>query len=241
MQRTLGGLVEIWHEPQPDCFYDMGVDVAGGATADADWSVASVIRRDTLEQVAQMRLHMNPASTDFIDLVYWLGMNYNAAKINPDITGGWGNALQTELQMRSYPAIWQWRRRDDAKGRVSSRMGFLFTKRDKAVLVHNAVALASRGDVMIHSEVLLDEMRAYLNIGLDEWGATHGAKDDAITAWMLALLSARDDRIDVQGQPTEAKPTLTRAQTKPWAVHDVDADMVATPQPSFSWLQPWRG
>ena len=241
LQRSLGGLVEIWQEPRPDCFYDMGVDVAGGATVDADWSVASVIRRDTLEQVAQMRLHMNPASTDFIDLVYWLGMNYNAAQINPDITGGWGNALQTELQMRSYPAIWQWRRRDDAKGRVSSRMGFLFTKRDKSVLVHNAVALASRGDVMIHSEVLLDEMRAYLNIGLDEWGATHGSKDDAVTAWMLALLSARDDRIDIQPEQQEQKPVLHRAQTKPWSVHDVDADMAAPAQRSFSWLQPWRG
>ena len=241
LQRTLGGFVEVWQEPQPDCFYDMGVDVAGGATADADWSVASIVRRDTLEQVAQMRLHMNPASTDFIDLVYWLGMNYNAAQINPDITGGWGNALQTELQMRSYPAIWQWRRRDDAKGRVSSRMGFLFTRRDKAILVHNAVALASRGDVMIHSEVLLDEMRAYLNIGLDEWGAAHGSKDDAVTAWMLALLSARDERIDIQGQPTDERPTPTRAQSKPWAVQDVDVDLAVTSRPSFGWLQPWRG
>lgn len=241
LQRTLGGFVEVWQEPQPECFYDMGVDVAGGATADADWSVACVIRRDTLEQVAQMRLHMNPASTDFIDLIYWLGMNYNAAQINPDITGGWGNALLTELQMRSYPAIWLWRRRDDSKGRISSRYGFLFNRREKGILVHNAVALASRGDVIIHSEVLLNEMRAYLNIGLDEWGSTHGSHDDAVTAWMLALLSARDDRVDMTSTLQETKPTVPKVQAKPWSVHDIDADMQAPVQRSFSWLNPWRG
>ena len=120
-------------------------------------------------------------------------------------------------------------------------MGFLFTKRDKATLVHNAVALASRGDVTIHSEVLLDEMRTYLNIGLDEWGSAHGAHDDAVTAWMLALLSARDDRIDVQPDMVETKKAPTRVQSKPWAIQDVDADMAVPAQRSFSWLNPWRG
>lgn len=239
LQRSLGGLVEIWQEPQPDAFYDMGVDVAGGATTDADWSVACVVRRDTLEQVAQLRVHMNPASADFLDLIYWLGMNYNAAQINPDITGGWGNALLTELNARSYPAIWQYRRRDDAKGRVTSRLGFLYTKRDKATLVHTASSLVQRGDVTIHSETLLSEMRTFLNVGLDEWSAAHGAKDDAVNAWMLALISARDERTLLPME--DAVPVPTPAPKRPWMVHDVEADMATPHNRSYGWLQPWRG
>ena len=175
----LGGPVEVWEAPQPGVFYHLGQDLAEGRTEQADWSVGCVVRRDTLAQVAQFRVHENPASTDFLDLVYWLGMTYNCAEINPDITGGWGNALLTELQYRNYPNIWRWRRRDDAKQRVSSRIGFLFTKRDKAHLVGNAVALATRGEVSVASETLLDEMRTYLNIGLDEWSAAPGQYDDA--------------------------------------------------------------
>src|SRR3990167_5908370 len=147
LEKMLGGPVEVWEAPQPGVFYHAGIDLAEGRTEQADWSVGCVVRRDTLAQVAQFRVHENPPSTDFLDLVYWLGMTYNCAEINPDITGGWGNALLTELQYRNYPNIWRWRRRDDVKQRVSTRIGFLFTKRDKAHLVGNAVALATRGEV----------------------------------------------------------------------------------------------
>lgn len=239
LEPQLGGPVEVWEAPQEGVFYDIGIDISEGRTESSDWTVACVIRRDTLEQVAQLRLHINPASVEFIDLIYWLGMNYNTAQLNPDITGGWGNALLTELQMRSYPNIWRWRRRDDAKQRISSRLGFLFTKRDKATLVSNGVALASRGDVAIHSEVLCDEMATYLNIGIDEWSASTGYHDDAVIAWLLALLASYDER--ASSAPYEAlvqQPTTTK---KPWAVHDVDADLDVEGSTPLVNMKPWEG
>ena len=238
LEKTLGGVVEVWQPPKEGVYYDMGVDIAEGRTERADWTVACVVRRDTLEQVAQMRVHLNPASVEFIDLIYWLGHAYNTAQICPDITGGWGNALLTELQMRSYPSLWRWRRRDDMKQRVSLRVGFLYTRRDKITLVNNAVSLAVRGDVVLHSDVLADELRTYLNIGLDEWAAAPGCFDDATNAWFLALLAARDERVDAMPIPADDPPTA--ALTTPWAVHDVDADLDPAADVGLLNQTPWR-
>ena len=238
LEKMLGGPVEVWEAPQPGVFYHAGIDLAEGRTEQADWSVGCVVRRDTLAQVAQFRVHENPASADFLDLVYWLGMTYNCAEINPDITGGWGNALLTELQYRNYPNIWRWRRRDDVKQRVSTRIGFLFTKRDKAHLVGNAVALATRGEVPIASETLLDEMRTYLNIGLDEWSAAPGAWDDAVTAWMLALLSARDERTS-SGAPLAPDEVPVARDPAKW--HNVDADLDDEEATALIRMAPWKG
>ena len=242
LKESIGGLVEVWARPEDGVYYKMGVDPSLGRTFDADWTVIEVIRLDTLEQVAEARFHLDPASDEFTSLVYWLGMAYNGAEINPDITGGWGIALMGELQRRSYPNIWNWRRRDDAHERVSNRLGFLFTKRDKAILVNTAVALVRRGGIVVHSEGLIEELRNFLNIGLDEWGAAPGFKDDRASAWFLALLAARDERVDLP-QPSDEdqdlrETVMTIAQQMR---HDTDTDLrEESDRDNTLALTPWR-
>ena len=231
LEENIAGEVEVWELPQAGVFYDIGVDVAGGASADADWTVLEVIRRDTLAQVAEVRVHMDPAGEQFFDLTYWLGRAYHSAQMVPDITGGWGHALLSDLQKRSYPNIWQWRRRDDIQEKVSSRLGFYYTKRDKSWLVHNAVKTLQREKPLVHSPKLLSELRGFLTIGLDEWGAAPGQHDDMTNAYMLALLGAVDERPQAIQPLTASRPAGIH---KPWACHDVDVDL---DQPSTSGLQ----
>ena len=204
-----------------------------------DWTVACVLRRDTLEQVAQFRAQIDPAEPAFLNMMYWLGMVYNVAQINPDITGGWGAALLSDLQRRSYPNIWHWRRRDDAKERISTRLGFLFTRRDKVVLVSNAVALMMRGGLVIHSQVLFDELANFLNIALDEYGPGPGFNDDAVSAYALALLAARDERYEWESpMPTQEKPVDVVPE---WKTHDVDRDLRGEDEErGVIEMRPWR-
>lgn len=230
----LGGRIEVWHEPAPGVFYDMGVDVSAGRTPDAAWTVAVVVRRDTLEQVAQYRAQIDPTAPELLDAMYWLGMNYNVAQINVDITGGWGLALQSELQRRSYPTLWRWRRRDDARERVSTRQGFVYSRQDKAALITNAAGLVARHQVVIHSETLLDELRTFFNIGVDEWAPMAGAHDDVVNAWMLALLAARDERDEWIRPPTQE---VVVEPPPAHAVHDVEAELMP-PDRGFV-VQPW--
>ena len=211
--------------------------LAAGRTAEAAWTVAVVVRRDTLEQVAQYRAQIDPTSPDLLDAIYWLGMNYNVAQVNIDITGGWGLALQSDLQRRGYPNLWRWRRRDDALERRSTRQGFIYSRQDKAALITNAVTIAMRGHVVVHSELLLDEMRTFFNVGVDEWEALAGAHDDVLNAWMLALLAAHDER---QTWERAEEPVLASLPLldQTYRVHDVEADLVEPARESF--VQPWR-
>lgn len=223
LKDNIGGYLEVWCEPQDGVFYDLGIDVAGGKDEKADWTVLEVLRRDTLEQCAEMRLHMDPASEEFLDLVYWTGMIYNRAQIIPDITGGWGHSLMNDLQRRSYPNLWQWRRRDDITERVSIRIGFHYTHKDRALLVTNGIRTLQREAPIIHSAVLIQEMRDYIQIGDEEWSARPGAHDDTLQGWLLANQASYDER---RG-PSPPKLEVPKPDRPEWAYHDVDADLNA--------------
>lgn len=220
---NIGGRIEVWERPQDGVQYDIGIDVAEGRTEQADYTAIEVIRRDTLAQVAEARGHWDPASEDFLDMVYWLGRAYNSGQINPDITGGWGHALLTDLQRRNYANIWQWRPRNDAKERVSNRLGFHYSKREKTWLVHTAVKTVQREQPRVYSTLLISELRNFLTIALDTWAAGPDHHDDCVNAYMLALLSATDERRPVT--PLEPPPPSPDYLTRPWAVHDIDADL----------------
>ena len=222
LQENIGGMVEVWEMPQQGSFYDIGVDVSGGQTDHADYTAIEVINRATLKQAAEVKLHIDPSSEEFFDLVYWLGRAYNSGNMVVDITGGWGHALMSDLQKRNYPNIWQWRRRDDAKEKVSTRLGFYYTKRDKMWLVHNAVKTVQRERPHVHSPLLLSEIRGFITIGIDEWSAAPGKHDDLVNAYMLALLGSTDER----PHPMEALPPAeNKVVAKPWAVHAIDEDL----------------
>ena len=107
--------------------------------------------------------------------------------------------------------------------KVSNRLGFYYTKRDKTWLIHNAVKTMKVDKPQIHSRRLLQEMRGFLQITLDEWGPSPDCKyDDVVNAYMLAILGATDER------PRFIKPTpqvVSTAADRPWACHDIDADL----------------
>jgi hypothetical protein len=223
-RELLGGDLEIWQLPEDGVTYDFGLDPSGGQTQDANPAAGIVIRRDTLEQVAQFHGRFDPASERFLDLVYWTGMFYNRAQITPDITGGWGHSVMRDLQQRSYPNIYQRPMPDDAKERMGPRLGFQYTSQTKKEIVTNAVKLLEREYPAIRSRALMSELRSFLTIGLDEWGAGPGCTDDAVNAYMLALYGATQER-----RPGVAElPTEQLAIEKPWCQHDVDADLYDT-------------
>lgn len=238
LKESFAERIEVWALPEDGVYYFLGVDPAEGRTYDADWTVIEIIRGDTLEQVVEARFQMDPASEEFTNLVYWLGMAYNAALINPDITGGWGMALLTDLQRRSYPNIWNWRSRNDARERVSTRLGFIYTKRDKTILVNKALMLTRRGGIVVHSEGLVEELRNFLNIGLDEWGAAPGFKDDRASAWFLALLAANDEAVALPQASDEDK--ALKAEVSSYRRHDTETDLrEEADQENTLALSPW--
>jgi len=200
--RDIGASLDIYSEAVDDRHYDIGIDPSGGRTEHSDFTAISVVDRQTLEQVAEARHHFDPASQEFLEFVYWLGKIYNNAQLIIDSTGGWGQALTTFLVSKNYPNIYQRRRLDDSKERISATMGFVFTNRSKRDLISQAVVFANHGEPKIHSEQLYKEISVYLQFGEDEYGAAPGYHDDLVTAWMLALLGASGERV-IHDKPLE--------------------------------------
>ena len=193
--RDIGASLDIFSQPVDGRHYDVGIDPSGGRTEHSDYTAIEVVDRQTLEQIAEARHHFDPASIEFLEFVYWLGKIYNNAQLIIDVTGGWGQALTTFLAEKRYYNIYQRRRLDDSKERISATMGFVYTARSKRDLISQAVVFANRGEPKIHSEQLYKEISVFLQFGEDEYGAAPGYHDDLVNAWMLALLGASGERV----------------------------------------------
>ena len=180
--------IAIWKEPERGAIYDIGVDVAAGLE-DGDWSVAEVLRRDTMEQVAEAHLKIDPI--DFAELCFWLGKYYNTAQIIVEMNGV-GYITGNKLGLLCYPYIYIWRHRERAAPTLSSYAGFKTTWETKKLLVGNTRHAFLHRRLKIHSRVLWDEMYQYCRVGEDGYGPALG-HDDAVMALMLAVQGIVDE------------------------------------------------
>ena len=102
-------------------------------------------------------------------------------------------------------------------------------------LINNGVTLVRQRKAAVRSLTLLNEMRTFIQV-MDEYMAAPGTKDDAVNAWLLAALSAVDATMGLMDIPEE--PIVVRPDGRPWATHDIDADLHGTGQQP-SWLRSW--
>ena len=223
LHMMVGGPIEVWEAPQPGVFYDAGLDIASGRGYDGDKTVMEIIRRDTLEQVAEIVTDIDPASIEFEDLVYWVSMVYNVAQLIPDVTGGWGWALLSAMQRRNYTNIWQRRQRDDVNERMSSKLGFYYSKQSKAELVNNMKILSKQRMPQVHSTYLYREATAFLEIEQGMWEGAPGSLDDAMNAYMLALMGSYDEQSGVVAEQPSVRETVW---VPPYKSFDFDDELM---------------
>lgn len=196
------GKLWIWDEPRAGKAYDIGVDPAsGGGDSDSmitddglDWSVACVLERGSNKQVAEWR----SKSIDAIELatvLYWLGMYYNIAQIAVE-TNGPGGPTNAQLSKLGFLNQYIWRYRDEIVPRYSRKTGWETNSKSKPWLVTFAIHEVTSARVIIRSELLFREMENYVQKGPREWGAAAGRKDDAVMAWMIALIASDDESFE---------------------------------------------
>ena len=186
------GPLMIWKTPLPGELYDIGVDTADGLE-DGDWSVAEVISRKTGEQVAEYRAKIGPF--DYADVLYSLGQYYQWAQIGVEVNGI-GFATNDKLQKLAYPSLYIWRYRGKAVPELSKFSGWK-TQPDSKNLMVSLVNNELRHDrLVIHSQVLLNEMRVFC-AQATEMGFTYraapGYNDDAVMALCIAHIIRLDE------------------------------------------------
>lgn len=203
-----GGPLWIWRQPEPDGEYDIGVDVAldsdeAEETEDGDpklksdedqnYSVIEVIRRGTLEQVAEWRGRVDPIG--LAELAATLGYYYNTAQIAPD-SKGIGVATTGHLStVLRYPNIHRWRHRDKANA-LTKDYGWYSSPTAKQYLVAFAVYTVGKRlpeQPLIHSTRLFAEIETFVRVGYGQYEAAANCMDDLVSSWLIALVTSNDE------------------------------------------------
>jgi len=153
-----------------------------------------VIQRGTNRQVAEWRSR----SINVMELAEYaaaLGYYYQRAQIAVEVNGI-GVATNMKLSAMGYPNIYVWRYRDEVSTRFSKKIGWETNFRTKKWLISFAVNEVMHDNVIIRSEELLDEMRQYVHLGNERYGAASDGYDDRVMAFLIALTASDDENFE---------------------------------------------
>jgi hypothetical protein len=213
------GPLWIWHNPIPGVEYDIAADVALEEAEDdvslgenvakeepPDYSTLQVIRRVTLEQVAEWKGRVHPMK--LAELAAALGYYYNTAQIAPE-SRGIGVATSGHLSsVLGYPNIYRWRYRDKVGGGLTKYVGWDTSFKSKQYLIAFALSVVSSrsGDnPLIHSSRLLEEIQTFVRLGFGQYGASPGNYDDLVMGWLIALVISNDEDFSRYVEKEEAE------------------------------------
>lgn len=206
------GNLWIWESPRPDAEYDIAADVSLEDEAEeidpddpearqrqedddaSDFSTIQVVRRGTLEQVAEWKGRVHPIR--LAELLACLGYYYNTAQIAPEVQSiGVATGGHLSLVLR-YPNIYRWRYRDRVQQTLTKYAGWDTGFKSKQYLIAfglSVVANRKDGEPLIHSERLLDEIKTFVRTGYASYEAAAGHHDDLVMAWLIALVISNDE------------------------------------------------
>lgn len=194
------GKLLIWEAPKDGETYAIGVDPAEGVARDR--SVCEVIKTGNLvhpdEQVAEFACDfLSP--TDFADVVNTIGRFYR----DPDGTEAFatvecnapcGNTMILDLTQRcDYTNLYIWKQYDRINNLFTNKYGWWTNKTTRPNLIARGMDALQKGDLLINSSHLLDEMSDFeRDHYIAKAKARYGRHDDRILALLMAYYGWHD-------------------------------------------------
>lgn len=209
------GPLRVFKEPSPD--RDWGVYIIGADPTHStrgDYAVAQVISRRTMEQVAVLRIRIDPSS--FAEEIARLGQFYNEALVAPE-TEGPGYATIGYLQGISYPYIWHNQLPDRTPGKMTGDIwGWRTTAQSKHHAIGQLLKVVVDGSITIHDKFTYQEMRDYVTLENGGYGPADGSEhDDTVMALAIGTTAQMmEPPLPAYGQtftPEEEPPDLDPA------------------------------
>jgi phage terminase large subunit len=174
--------------------YIVGVDVASG-TAN-DYSAVQIVDVEEFEQVAEFQSQIEPALLAVE--VYRMATIYNEALVAPEITGGWGFTIVSELQRLKYPRLYTRPVFDRLNRKWTDALGWDTTSKSRAVMLDTLERVLREMEFCLHSPRCLTEMTSFVwpqvkhgdgpFRGIPQ--AQPGANDDLVMALAIAVTLA---------------------------------------------------
>ena len=190
------GYWEVFEAPQPGITYIAGLDSASGIEG-GDYSVCCIMRGDTLDQVAQLRIHIEP--NVFTDMSLEGIQLYNNAFTNLELTGGVGWAILDRMKEK-YFNLYLWEKLDEFGKIITKKIGWETTGTTKELLINNIKAYINEDWGKIRSKKTIEELMSFVRLPDGKQGAASGAYDDCVIALGLCLVAYKS------GQRAFGKP-----------------------------------
>jgi hypothetical protein len=242
------GRLLIWALPEPGASYCIGVDVAEGLGKDR--SVVEVVRigdrKRPDEQVAEWAsdYHDEMELSPIVNTIghFFLDDDKTEALCNIELNGPGKSTLQ-DLRFRlDYGNLFIFKRYDSRNSALTQWLGFVTTPSTRKQLVGRGMHAIKRGDLIVHSEFLLDEMADFQRDHfMAKAQAVAGTHDDRVMALLLANWGAHDDELMAGEDIAEERRVLAHAQAK-WHTTEVASgasedgqvvDPAAPPKPDW--------
>lgn len=213
MKRMQG--LRVWSLPKQGHRYVIGADVAEGIEVtgddgkDSDYSVATVMDRETRQTVARYRAHIEPdAFGDFLCLLGWW---YNNATIAVEVNNQ-GIATVQRLRDRLYRNLYMRESGfDELFEEPTAKMGWRTDKASKYLMITDLAKAIRDGEIIDYDEQFIRECVTYVRDETGRTNAQEGMHDDCVMATAIALQLFTWQSIDRE-PPKPANRTRERYQ-----------------------------
>jgi hypothetical protein len=191
------GAVRIWKRPEKGRLYACGADCAQGldvgpadGTSDPDYSVGSMLDRDTGEQVAVLRARMMPGETGryMARFCQWYNMAQCCGERNP---GGGGVSMLEAMMNADYPSSLLYHRSvtPDQDPQVrGDRIGWDTSGVSRPLLIGYLDEAIRQGALAIRDPITQQELLTFVIKPNGRAEAQAGCHDDTVIATALAIV-----------------------------------------------------
>lgn len=155
-------------------------------TTRGDYACIQVINRRTLEQVARVRIKIDPVN--FAKELINVAKFYNNAMISCESTGP-GYATIGAILTMGYPNVWQNRFADKLQGAMPDQYGFATNVQRKNWAIGALLNLIVEHQIIIHDPITFDELTNYISLDNGTYGpASSNGYDDTVMALAIAVI-----------------------------------------------------
>jgi Phage terminase large subunit len=190
------GLTFVWEPPLRDRIVDgrfrpanryiVAVDVSSGGST--DFSAIQVVCVETLEQVCEYQGKVDP---DLLAIeAYRLGKIYNHALVVPEMTGGWGFTIASELKRLGYPRLYTRRVKDRLTQKWTDKLGWDTNLATRALMLDTLEQALRERSLVLNGERSLAELVTFVRDEKGRPAAQPGTNDDLVITLAMAVTVA---------------------------------------------------
>jgi hypothetical protein len=185
------GELQVWQRPQPGKEYRIGADISEGLDVgrDTDWSVGVVLDASNMDEVATIRVKIDP------DLFAWqlasLGKWYNNAKLIVERNNHGLVTLKFLSDVHIYPDVYSEKILDERSSRSARKLGFHTTVKSKPLIIDYLKELIRENEIKVRSPKVLDELQTFVNYPNGRMAAQSGSHDDCVMALAIACFGCK--------------------------------------------------